>query len=169
MHDCCRHQRRRYLERTLSDSGSSHPYQQERERLAEIDAPESGQPFGRKSKENPSALCFKAEATIRQTAKDRWGRTVARVECRDGDASMVQAQSGMAWAFTKYQTDAAFPRAKLAARRAGVGLWADQNPVAPWDFRRKPQPLMADANGCITGPKGGRYRLTPEGRKKYGC
>lgn len=147
----------------------AHPYQQVRVRLAEIDAPESGQPFGRKSKENLSALCFKVEATIRQTATDRWGRMVARVECRGVDASMAQVKAGMAWAFTKYQTDPAFPQAELAARRAGVGLWADQNPVAPWDFRHKPQPIMADADGCITGPKGGRYRLTPEGRKKYGC
>lgn len=85
---------------------AAHPYQQVRVRLAEIDAPESGQPYGRRSKEHLSALCFNVEATIRPTTTDRWGRTVARVECRGKDANLEQVRAGMAWAFTKYQTDA---------------------------------------------------------------
>ena len=58
------------------------------------------------------------------------------------------------------------------ARQSGVGMWADSTPAAqtsPWHFPHTPQPLMADASGCITGPKGGRYRLLPDGRKQYGC
>lgn len=104
---------------------AAHPYQQVRVRLAEIDAPESGQPYGRRSKEHLSALCFNVEATIRPTTTDRWGRTVARVECRGKDANLEQVRAGMAWAFTKYQTDAEFPRAELDARAARVGIWAD--------------------------------------------
>ncbi len=147
----------------------AHPYQQVRVRLAEIDAPESGQPFGRRSKENLSALCFQVEATIRPTTADRYGRTVARVECRGRDASMAQVQAGLAWAFTRYQTDPAFPRAELAARQAGVGMWAEPGHVSPWAFRKSPQPLLMDADGCITGPRGGRYHQLPDGRKRYGC
>lgn len=37
---------------------AAHPYQRVKVRLAEIDAPESGQAFGRRSKEHLSALCF---------------------------------------------------------------------------------------------------------------
>lgn len=81
---------------------AAHPYQQVRVHLAEIDAPESGQPYGRRSKEHLSALCFNVEATIRPTTADRWGRTVARVECRGKDANLEQVRAGMAWAFTKY-------------------------------------------------------------------
>ena len=151
---------------------AAHPYSHVKVRLAEIDAPESGQPYGRRAKEHLSALCYEAQATIRQTASDRYGRMVARVECRGKDANMEMVKAGMAWAYTKYQTDPAFPRAELAARQAGVGMWADSTPAAqtsPWHFRHTPQPLMADASGCITGPKGGRYRLLPDGRKQYGC
>lgn len=147
----------------------AHPYSQVKVRLAEIDAPESGQPFGRRSKEHLSDLCYRVEATIRPTTTDRYGRTVARVECRSQDANLEQVKAGLAWAYTKYQTDPRFPRAELVARNAKVGLWADANPVAPWDFRHQPQPLAADSDGCITGPKGGRYRLLPNGRKQYGC
>ena len=150
----------------------AHPHSQVKVRLAEIDAPESGQPYGRRSKEYLSSLCYEAEATIRQTATDRYGRKVARVECKGKDANLEMVKAGMAWAYTKYQTDPAFPRAELAARQSGVGMWADSTPAAqtsPGHFRHTPQPLMADASGCITGPKGGRYRLLPDGRKQYGC
>ena len=109
---------------------------------------------------------------VRLAVLDRYGRTVARVECRGSDANLEMVKAGMAWAFTKYQTDPAFPRAELVARQAGVGMWGDSTPAAqtsPWHFRHTPQPLMADAIGCITGPKGGRYRVLPDGRKQYGC
>lgn len=29
--------------------------------------------------------------------------------------------------------------------------------------------VVVDADGCFTGPKGGRYRLMPDGGKRYGC
>lgn len=89
-----------------------HPYQQVKVRLAEIDAPESGQPFGQRSKRSLSDLCFQVNATITPTAHDGYGRTVSRVECRGRDANLEQVKAGMAWAYTKYQTDAAFPPAK---------------------------------------------------------
>lgn len=150
-------------------SDSAHPYRQVKVRLAEIDAPEKGQPFGRRSKQHLSTLCYRVEASIRQTTTDRYGRTVARVTCRGLDANLEQVRAGMAWAYTKYQTDAAFPNAEQRARRARIGLWSDRNPVPPWEFRSRLQPLQTDAGGCITGPRGGRYRLMANGRKRYGC
>ncbi|MBS0407322.1 MAG: thermonuclease family protein [Proteobacteria bacterium] len=150
-----------------------HPYQQVKVRLAEIDAPGSGQPFGQRSKRNLSELCFQVNVTITPTAHDRYGRTVARVECRGRDANLEQVKAGMAWAYTKYQTDAAFPPAERKARATRIGLWSMLGtaapPIAPWEFRHLNRSSPPDATGCITGPKGGRYRLTPEGKKRYGC
>lgn len=55
--------------------------QQYKIRLAEIDAPEKHQPFGTKSKQSLSDLCFGKQAEIIPFAKDRYKRTVARVKC----------------------------------------------------------------------------------------
>lgn len=78
-------------------------------RLAEIDAPEKAQPFGSRSKQSLSDLCFKAQAEVKPQSKDRYGRTVARVNCDGIDASLHQSSAGFAWAYTKYLTDPSLP------------------------------------------------------------
>lgn len=104
-------------------------------RLMEIDAPELGQPYARASRRALSVLCAGAAAYVRAGQPDRYGRTLARVRCQGRDASLAQVEAGMAWAFTKYVTDAAVPAAEARARAARRGLWKGAAPVAPWVFR----------------------------------
>lgn len=105
-------------------------------RLAEIDAPEKAQAFGQRSKEMLSTLCFKKQAEIRPSNRDRYGRTVARVVCAGTDANAAMVRSGMAWAYTRYLTDPQIQAMEIAARRERLGLWADSQPVAPWEWRK---------------------------------
>ena len=86
-------------------------------RLAEIDAPEKAQAFGQRSKEMLSTLCFKKQAEIRPSTRDRYGRTVARVICTGTDANAAMVRSGMAWAYTRYLTDPQIQAMELVARR----------------------------------------------------
>ena len=105
-------------------------------RIAEIDAPESRQPFGAASKRSLSDLCFKVRAEIRPQKTDRYGRTVARVTCRGEDASAHQVRTGMAWVFERYATDRSLFRLQDDAKAAGRGLWSDRKPVPPWEWRK---------------------------------
>lgn len=116
--------------------GQPGAYEQVKVRLAEIDAPEKKQPFGERSRQNLASLCFQKSAEIRQSAKDRYGRTVARVTCAGQDANAAQVGAGLAWAYTKYLTDPAISQLEQRARAAHRGLWADTEPVAPWEWRR---------------------------------
>jgi endonuclease YncB( thermonuclease family) len=106
-------------------------------RIAEIDAPEKGQAFGTRSQQHLADLCFKRQAVIRPQTIDRYGRTVARVECEGVDASAEQVRTGMAWVFDRYVTDRALYPLQEEARAAQRGLWADPAPVAPWEWRTK--------------------------------
>jgi endonuclease YncB( thermonuclease family) len=106
-------------------------------RLAEIDAPEKRQPFGERSKQHLAAL-------FRPKTRDRYSRTVARVECVGVDASIEQVRAGMAWAFTKYETDKRFTAWETEARMDRTGLWADATPIPPWQWRR---PVKAPTSG----------------------
>ncbi|WP_219209437.1 thermonuclease family protein [Variovorax boronicumulans] len=115
-------------------------YQQVKVRLAEIDAPEKAQPFGERSRQALAAMCAGEQAVLRPTVTDRYGRTVARVECRGKDANAELVRTGMAWAYTRYQTDPQFPQLEHQARAARAGLWVAlgtaAEPVPPWEWRK---------------------------------
>ena len=105
-------------------------------RLAEIDAPEKAQPFGQRSKQSLSSLCFGRDATLEATDTDRYGRTVAKVYCGGVYANAEQVRSGMAWAYRKYLHDQSLLATENDAREAKRGLWVDSDPVPPWEFRK---------------------------------
>lgn len=105
-------------------------------RLAEIDAPEKRQPFGERSRQALAAMCFQKPTTVKPQTRDRYGRTVARINCDGTDANAEQVHAGMAWVFDQYVTDRALYAVQNEARAAGRGLWADREPVAPWEWRK---------------------------------
>jgi len=113
-------------------------------RLAEVDAPEKDQPFGRRSKQYLASLCFRRQAEIRPSALDRYGRTVAHVTCSGSDASVAMVRAGLAWAYGAYLTDPQIRALEAAARRAHAGLWADAKPVPPWEWRKARRPVSSD-------------------------
>lgn len=106
-------------------------------RLAEIDAPEKKQPFGTRSKQALSDLCFGKQAEVVPQKTDRYGRTIARVRCDDQDASEQLVRSGMAWVFDRYVTDRSLYPLQDEAREGRRGLWVDADPVPPWEWRRR--------------------------------
>lgn len=105
-------------------------------RIAEIDAPEKAQPFGTRSKQALSDMCFGKQAEVVPQTKDRYGRTVARVRCDGQDASEQLVRSGMAWVFDRYVTDRSLYSMQDEARAARRGLWVDVGPIPPWEWRK---------------------------------
>jgi len=161
---------------TVLDSGR----QQHKIRLAGIDAPEKGQPFGDRSKQNLAAMVFNKSVQVEWNKQDRYGRTVGKVMVNGVDANLEQVKAGQAWWYEKYRMEQSpedqrrYASAEQDARARRVGLWGDSLPVAPWDFRHGNGPAdVAQHCPCggpatCTGPKGGRYCTTPSGGKSYG-
>lgn len=108
-----------------------------RVRLAEIDAPESAQAFGSRSKQSLSDLCYRATATLLVQDVDRYGRLVAAVECGGASAQEHQLVNGMAWVYDRYVKDRSLYAIQRNAQQEGRGLWSDHNPTPPWEFRRQ--------------------------------
>jgi len=106
-------------------------------RLSEIDAPEKRQPFGNRSMQSLSGMCLQKKAKIKPQTKDRYGRTVARVICDGIDANEEQVKRGMAWVYDKYVRDRNLYPIQDKARVSKIGLWADSNPIKPWEYRRQ--------------------------------
>jgi len=68
-------------------------------------------------------------------ARDQHGRLLGTlwIEGRDLNAELVA--EGCAWAFGGFAPDERLVAAEAAARRERRGLWADQQPVSPRDWR----------------------------------
>lgn len=67
-----------------------------------IDAPEKRQDFGNRSRQHLSDLCFQVDAKITIHYLDRYGRSVANVECNGKDAGSEQVRAGVAWVWDRY-------------------------------------------------------------------
>ena len=105
-------------------------------RLANIDAPEKKQPFGARSKQALSLLCFGRNAALEAGETDRYGRMVAVVHCGGVNANVAQVRNGMAWVYRQYNHDASLPAVEAVARLSRTGLWSDPMPLEPWLFRK---------------------------------
>lgn len=109
-------------------------------RIAGIDAPESRQPYGARSKQALSDLCFRVTAEVEVVDRDHYRRPVGRVQCAGRDVSTEQVRNGMAWVFDRYSApNSPLYPLQAEARAARRGLWADRAPVAPWEWRRQKQ------------------------------
>jgi len=123
---------------TLLDEGKV----QHRIRLAAIDAPEKGQPFGQRSKEGLFDLVYRREVSVEWHKRDRYGRVVGKVHLAKLDINLAQVEAGLAWHYVVYareQTPAdriLYSIAEAKAREAHLGLWRGPAPVAPWAFRK---------------------------------
>lgn len=117
--------------------------QQYKIRIAGIDAPERHQAWGDKSKLNISRLSFSQPAVADCPKVDRWGRQICKVTVNGVDIGLEQVKDGMAWWYRKYAKEQAaedppiYENAELMAQLRRLGLWADTNPIPPWDFRRE--------------------------------
>jgi endonuclease YncB( thermonuclease family) len=67
---------------TLATCGEPGSYEQVKVRVAGIDAPEKAHPFGQRSRIALADLCDRDTANIRSTTRNKYGRTVADVECQ---------------------------------------------------------------------------------------
>jgi len=112
-------------------------------RLAGIDAPESRQAFGQRSKQHLSMLVFKREVTADCSKTDKYRREICKILLDGVDANLEQVKAGMAWHYKQYakeqsaQDRALYDSAESSARAGRLGLWADREPVPPWVWRHR--------------------------------
>lgn len=132
-------------------------HRQHKIRLADIDAPEKGQPFGTKARAELSGMVFGEEVTVRAATRDRYGREIASLYLGDQRKSvnLQMVEKGMAWWYTQFSRDTAFQAAEREAKSGKTGLWADPAPVPPWEWRKagsgKPSPAPTSKKRKKTG------------------
>ena len=93
----------------------------------------------------PSALVAEKLADARNVVVymhlmlDRYGRLMADIVLPDGKSlNQELVRAGLAWWYRRYAPgNRTLARLEDEAREARRGLWADEEPVAPWVWRRR--------------------------------
>ncbi len=113
-------------------------------RLYGIDAPETkkpdqpGQPYGGIAKRTLMYKIMGRTVFAEIMDKDQYQRAVAVVSYNGRDINREMVAEGMAWAYRNYLKGAyasEYIEAEQRARSRHLGLWRDNNPLAPWDYR----------------------------------
>lgn len=113
-------------------------------RLEGIDAPESRQSYGAKSKDALAEMVAGKTVTVKKTGTDKYGRTLGFVIVGNVDVNAKLVEDGWAWHFKKYNDEVRLAKLEDSARKAKRGLWADEKPLAPWEYRvRQKTPEVA--------------------------
>ncbi len=106
-------------------------------RIARIDAPEIGQPYGDSAAIFTGRKLLGKRVDVRRWSWDKYGRIVGDVftSQRKRFADEIVA-AGLAWHYRAYSSDENLQSLENKARAARVGLWRDSQPVAPWAYRQ---------------------------------
>lgn len=107
----------------------------QRIRFADIDAPEKAQPFGMQSRAILAAAIQGKQISVDVSARDKYGRYIGTVTVDGKNINRYMIETGSAWVYRQYCKDKVMFALELKARYGKAGLWAEKNPVPPWEFR----------------------------------
>lgn len=123
-----------------------------RVRVAGIDCPEYKQSYSRRAHDFTADLIYDKTVKLRVVDRDQYGRIVADVIMSDGRSLGPELLAkGLAWWYRQIQpTNKTYENLEAQARAAKRGLWADKNPIPPWQWRRE-----RDGSGGLRQRKAG--------------
>lgn len=121
--------------------GAARPVQ-----LVGVDCPELKQPYGKQAKRYAAQLALNQEVTVKEEGPGTEG-LAGSVTLPDGRVlNQELVRAGLCWWARHYRGDDALPLLEAEAHAAQRGLWADPEPVPPWDWRRmKVKPKARDS------------------------
>lgn len=105
-----------------------------------IDAPESKQSYGRASGRALQDKILGETVSVSVVNTDNYGRAVGKVMLGERYINLEMVNDGMAWYYANYaRNENELAAAEHYARSRKAGLWKEENPEAPWNWRRKNQ------------------------------
>ena len=112
-------------------------------RLAGIDAPECGMPFGQAAKRHLESLVLGRAVRSINMSRDRYRRTVSVLLQEQQDVGRAMIEAGLAWHDRRFPVRVGdvgrteYARAEQEARDRVEALWMQSVVVPPWEWRAK--------------------------------
>ena len=111
--------------------------------LAGIDAPERDQEYGQEAAAALAGMLTGRTVRVRVLAVDRYKRPIVLLSLNGADVAESLIRSGSAWVYRKYLSSlpeelrSRYIAAENEANTMEAGLWADLEPVPPWEWRHR--------------------------------
>ena len=111
----------------------------EQVRLTGIDCPEHDQPFGNEATHLTQHLALEKAVRVTELGRDKYHRLLGEVVLPNGRMlNRELVREGFCWWYRKYAPgDTVLEALEKAAREGRKGLWADPQPVPPWEWRKR--------------------------------
>lgn len=111
---------------------------QQRIRLSGVDAPEKNQNYGQKAKYALSSLIYYKTVVVNYANYDKYGRIIGLVYVNSENINEQMLKLGFGWAYLKYldASNIHYKDLERNARNSKFGLWNDNQPIPPWEFRK---------------------------------
>ena len=118
-------------------------------RLAEVDCPESSQPFGKNAKVFTTGQVAMKNVTYEIVTIDQYGRTVAKVFYSGKYLSEEIIKNGFGWHYKRHSTSKKLAALEELAQENKKGLWSDNRVIAPWEYREMKKKHFSTFNRII--------------------
>lgn len=106
-------------------------------RLANIDAPESDQEFGKESRQALVNTVLRKQVHINSQAIDNYGRMIAEISMGGKSVNEAQVRNGMAWEYSHFHRNKRYLSLHKQAQQSHRGLWAQSvQPIVPEQWRK---------------------------------
>ena len=105
-----------------------------------INTPERGQAFGKEAEQFTSRMVFGKVVEVEVPYRDRYGSTGALVRVKGISLNEELVKGGLAWVYSQHCLNSICDHLHFLEMNARVykqGLWADPNPIPPWEFGRQ--------------------------------
>ena len=102
-----------------------------------LDAPEPDQPWGAMSTYYLTDLIDGREVQISQISENEYGDIIGIVMIDGLTVNRLMLSQGYAWATRGSSRDKMFIGLESMAREGGLGLWRQNSPTSPWEWRER--------------------------------
>lgn len=105
-------------------------------RMANIDAPEKDQTYGKQARDSLQEMVGKKQVQIDSQAVDQYGRVVGLISLDGRNINQEQIKRGMAWENSHFHSDKKYIGLQSEAQQSRRGLWTQASPQEPWQWRK---------------------------------
>jgi len=124
-------------------------YELLRVRIYGIDAPEpanpraniTAQPFSEAATGYTRDLLLDRIVCLFLIGRESYNRVVAKVHLDGSSVGNTLVREGLSWwDYRLMPEDEELAQLQRTARKNGIGLWSEKDPVPPWEWRSRPRP-----------------------------